>query len=73
MAKSPPPVQLTMGYTKVEWTYRKGNSSLSDSIKNQLRQLGMSGNGISQLSTAKTISSQKDMQIVAMLVSKALG
>ncbi len=71
-----PPVpteQTTLGYEEIKWTYRKGNSSLSDMSKNRLRQLGMSANGISQLSMARTISSQKDMQIVAMLVSKALG
>ena len=46
---------------------------ISDKSKNRLRQMGMSTNGIAQLSTAKAVSSQKDMQIVAMLVSRALG
>lgn len=75
MAKTPPPppVKLTMGYTTIEWTYSKANGSLSDMSKNQLRQMGMSSNGIAQLSTAKAISSQKDMQIVATLVSRALN
>ena len=60
-------------YRTIEWTYRKGGSGVSDKSKNKLRQMGMSRDGISQLTSANTVSSQKDMQIVAMLVSKALG
>ncbi len=72
MAKSPPPVTPTLPYEEIKWDYKRLDP-ISNNSKNRLRQLGMSANGIAQLSTAKTISSQKDMKIVAMLVSKALG
>jgi len=65
--------QFALNYEEIKWTYTIKPDSVTDSSKNRLRQLGMSTKGISQLSTAKTITSQKDMQIVAMLVSKALG
>jgi hypothetical protein len=72
MAKSPPPVTPTLPYEEIKWDY-KLLDPISAKSKNRLLQLGMSTNGIAQLSTARTITSQKDMQIVAMLVSRALG
>ena len=65
--------ELTLNYEEIKWDYSKGKSPLSDKSKYRLRQLGVSANGISQLSTAKAVSSQKDMQIVTALVSKALA
>ncbi len=65
--------ELTMDYTEIKWDYSKKKNPLSDKSKYQLRQMGMTANGISQLSTAKSITNQKDMQILTALVSKALG
>ena len=65
--------EIPMSYTEIKWTYGKKSSSLSDKSKFRLRQMGMSANGISELTSAKAVSNQKDMQIVAMLVSKTLG
>ena len=68
-----PTEDFSFSYETIDMKYSKGKNPLSDKSKNRLRQMGMSANGIAQLSTAKAISSQKDMQIVAMLVSRALG
>ena len=75
MAKSPPLPRenIHISYETIDVKYSKGKNPLSDKSKFRLRQLGMSTNGISELTSAKAISSQKDMQIVAMLVSRALG